>query len=77
MAVFSSKVGKLTKSLYGLKQSSRQWQAKLSSALINLGYKQSKADHSLYTKCIEHHFTTLFVYVDDIVFTGNSLTEIT
>ncbi|MCH79973.1 retrovirus-related Pol polyprotein from transposon TNT 1-94 [Trifolium medium] len=71
-----NKVCKLNKSLYGLKQASRQWHAKLSSALLSLGYVQSQADYSLYTKHIDHNFTALLVYVDDIVLTGNSIEEI-
>lgn len=70
------KVCKLNKSLYGLKQASRQWYSKLSTALISLGYSQSTADHSLFTKLHNTQFTALLVYVDDIVLAGNCPAEI-
>jgi hypothetical protein len=71
-----SKVCKLNKSLYGLKQASRQWYSKLSAALISLGYKASQADPSLYVKSRGASFTALLVYVDDIVLSGTSIDEI-
>ncbi|GJR43145.1 ribonuclease H-like domain-containing protein [Tanacetum coccineum] len=45
-----NKVCRLKKSLYGLKQSLRQWNAKLTYALIENDFSQSKSDYSLYTK---------------------------
>lgn len=77
---FSTKpnqVCRLTKSLYGLKQASRQWFAKLSASLVSLGFISSPSDHSLFIKNIGSSFTTLLVYVDDVILAGNSLIEIT
>lgn len=67
---------RLNKSLYGLRQASRQWFSKLSSALISLGYHHSEYDHSLFIKSSLNTFTALLVYIDDIVLTGNASTEI-
>ncbi|KAK2387518.1 cysteine-rich RECEPTOR kinase [Trifolium repens] len=72
----STKVCKLNKSIYGLKQASRQWYSKLSDSLISLGYSHSNADYSLFTKTCNNKFTALLIYVDDIVLTGNDFSEI-
>lgn len=45
-----SKVCKVLKSLYGLKQAPRQWFSKLSSALKEFGFNQSKNDYTMFTK---------------------------
>ncbi|GJT62415.1 ribonuclease H-like domain-containing protein [Tanacetum coccineum] len=71
-----NKVCRLKKSLYGLKQAPRQWNAKLTSTLIENGFSQSKSDYSLYTKSDKGVFLALLVYVDDIIITGNSVSEI-
>ncbi|GKA86168.1 ribonuclease H-like domain-containing protein, partial [Tanacetum coccineum] len=70
------RVFKLKKSLYGLKQAPRQWNHKLYETLIEAGFKQSKNDHSLYIKNDGDVSLYLLVYVDDLVITGNSKTEI-
>ncbi|GJV03027.1 ribonuclease H-like domain-containing protein [Tanacetum coccineum] len=57
-----NKVCRLKKSLYGLKQPPRQWNAKLTSALIENGFSQSKSDYSLYTKSDKDVF---LAYMDD------------
>jgi len=71
-----NQVCKLKKSLYGLKQSGRQWFTKLSSSLQDIGFSQFNADHSLFTRGNELKFTALLVYVDDIILARNSSHEI-
>ena len=70
------RVCKLNKSLYGLKQAPRKWNEKLTSVLKENGFNQSKSDFSLFTKSENDVFLVLLVYVDDIVITGNNVTEI-
>ena len=71
---YGNKVCKLQKSLYGLKQTPRQWFAKLSSKLLEYGFVHSYADYSLFTYHKNGVFMALLVYVDDIVLTGSDST---
>ncbi|CAL8992943.1 unnamed protein product [Prunus brigantina] len=64
-------VCRLHKSLYGLKQASRNWFAKFTTALRAAGFVQSLADYSLFTRSQNNSFTALLIYVDDIVITGD------
>ncbi|KAK4401408.1 Retrovirus-related Pol polyprotein from transposon RE2 [Sesamum angolense] len=65
-------VCKLQKSLYGLKQASRQWNLELTTKLLDFGFSQSTHEHCLFIKSSDSEFTALLVYVDDILLTGNS-----
>ncbi|GAU35639.1 hypothetical protein TSUD_394790 [Trifolium subterraneum] len=64
-------VCRLRKSLYGLKQASRNWYSKLSRSLINYGFQESNSDHSLVTYTKEDKFMAVLVYVDYLVIAGN------
>ncbi|XP_058746532.1 uncharacterized mitochondrial protein AtMg00810-like [Vicia villosa] len=77
--VLSSKVGqvcKLNKSLYGLKQASRQWFEKLTTFLQSQGFIHAHADHTLLTKIDSSSFTAILMYVDDIILAETSLSMI-
>jgi hypothetical protein len=63
--VLPGMVCKLNKFVYGLKQSSRQWNEKLTQTLHSIGFKRSKVDYSLLTRQGKSSFLAIFVYVDD------------
>ncbi|KAL0364470.1 UNVERIFIED_CONTAM: Retrovirus-related Pol polyprotein from transposon RE1 [Sesamum angustifolium] len=67
---------RLKRSLYGLKQASRQWNIELTTKLQDFGYVQCPHDHCLFLKITSTCFVGLLVYVDDIILTGNSEDEI-
>lgn len=67
------KVCRLTKSLYGLKQALRQWNHKLTEALVNLKFKQSQYDYSLFIDKSTTGICIVLVYVDDMLIIGSTL----
>lgn len=62
----------LQKSLYGLKQASRQWFSKFSAAILDLGFRQSPSDHSRFIKSGNGLFIALLVYVDNVIIANNN-----
>jgi hypothetical protein len=66
-------VCRLKKSLYGLKQSPRNWHLTLDSWLKSYGFQQSSADPGMYFYFDKELKCLLLVYVDDIIMCGPEL----
>jgi len=69
-------VCKLKKSLYGLKQASRQWFSKLSSSLLHFGFIQAKSNPILFIKQTSNSLMTVLIYVGDVIIASNDIAEI-
>ena len=61
-------VYKLKRALYGLKQALRAWYDRLTSYLIENGFKRGNADSTLFIRRDKKDLVVAQVYVDDIVF---------
>lgn len=67
-----NKVLKLKRAIYGLKQSSRAWYQRVNDYLIDLGYKKSKYEPCLFTKCEGSVKVFIALFVDDFFVFSNS-----
>ena len=71
-----TKVCRLRKSLYGLKQAFRNWFEKFTVSLKAIGFSQSAADYSLFTLQHGKSFIAILIYVNDVIVTGNDAAHI-
>ena len=65
-------VCKLNRSIYGLKQSPRAWNARFVRFITSQGFKQSRSDASLFVYKRGNDISYLLLYVDDIIVTSSS-----
>jgi hypothetical protein len=65
-------VMQLNKSLYGLGGSSSRWYEEIKSTLLEMGFKQTKADDCLFILSKGVMKVYLVLYVDDMVFVHNN-----
>ena len=67
-------VCRLTKSIYGLKQSPRTWYGKINKFFIDHGFQRSEHDHNVYIHTIFK--LILLLYVDDLVITSPTMHDV-
>ena len=63
---------KLNKSIYGLKQASRQWYLKFHKVITSFGFEENVMDHCIYRKVGGSKTCFLVLYVDDISIATNN-----
>ena len=66
-------VCKLKKSIYALKQASRQWYRKFDQVITSFGFKENTIDQCIYHKISGSKFILLVLYVDDILLASNNI----
>ena len=69
----AGKVGKLQRSIYGLKQASRSWNIRFDDVIKSFGFVQNYKEACVYKKVNGSSVAFLVLYVDDILLVGNDM----
>jgi hypothetical protein len=64
---------KLMKSIYRLKQGSRQWYIKFYNFIVSYSFIKNIIDHCIYLKISGSKYNFFVLYVDDILLASNDL----
>ncbi|GJW84171.1 retrotransposon protein, putative, ty1-copia subclass [Tanacetum coccineum] len=70
---YPNRVCKLKRSIYGIKQASRQWNKHFDDEIKKFGFSQNADEPCVYLKASGINFTFLILYVDDILIMGNNI----
>ncbi|GJR47640.1 retrotransposon protein, putative, ty1-copia subclass [Tanacetum coccineum] len=68
-----NRVCKLKRSIYGLKQASRQWNKRFDDEIKKFGFSQNRDEPCVYVKASGSYVTFLILYVNDILIMGNNI----
>jgi transposase InsO family protein len=60
-------VCRLLRTLYGLRQSPREWYNTIRDLMVKIGFRRTHADHSVF---VNHTGVIVIVYVDDMIIAG-------
>jgi hypothetical protein len=66
----------MRKSIYGLKQASRQWYLKFDETIRSFGFKENGEDNCIYAKFRSGKFIFLILYVDDILLASSDVSPL-
>lgn len=67
-----NKVYKVKKALYGLKQAPRAWYSRIEGYFLKEKFEKCYCEHTLFVKKDEDNVLIVSVYIDDLIYTGNS-----
>ncbi|GJX72727.1 retrotransposon protein, putative, ty1-copia subclass, partial [Tanacetum coccineum] len=70
---YPNKVCKLQCSIYGLKQTSRNWNKRFDEEIKKIGFTQNPDEPCVYHKASGSNVAFLVLYVDEILLMGNSI----
>ena len=71
-----TKVCRLKRALYGLRQAPRVWYDKINTWLQQQNLRQSDSDPNLFYSVENERYTIVLIYVDDMLITGDNKTKI-
>ncbi|GJZ10615.1 retrotransposon protein, putative, ty1-copia subclass [Tanacetum coccineum] len=69
----SKRVCQLKRSIYGLKQASRQWNKRFDDEIKKFGFSQNRDEPCVYMKASGSCITFLILYIGDILIMGNNI----
>jgi hypothetical protein len=64
---------RLNKSIYELKQASKQWYLKFNDRIKKIGFEENVEDNCVYTKFNNGKYIFLILYVDDILLASSDI----
>nr|GEW36298.1 hypothetical protein [Tanacetum cinerariifolium] len=70
---YPNHVCKLKRSIYGLKQASRQWNKRFDDEIKKFDFTQNPDEPCVYLKASGSYIDVLILYVDDILLMGNNI----
>ncbi|GJW53616.1 retrotransposon protein, putative, ty1-copia subclass [Tanacetum coccineum] len=70
---FPNQVCKLKRFIYGLKQTSSQWNKRFDDEIKKFGFSQNRDEPCVYVKASGSYVTFLILYVDDILIMENNI----
>ena len=67
---------KLKKSLYGLKQATREWYSKMDAFLLLQKFQRCRSDPNVYLQEYDGHLIIIVLYFYDLLITGSTIASI-